>query len=95
MSMSTEQTGGAGCTRTVHIDGSEDLSGRYVVVQFTEGTGTNAKVSVVLISVETADVTVSYQKSGTKIDVWLVDGMPALTNEDMEVQVYDHVSTDE
>ncbi len=93
LTIGAENAGGAGYTRVVNIDATQDLAGKFLVVQFTEGAGTNAKVSVVMISATTADITVSYQTSGTKVDVWLVSGMPDLSGEDMNVQVYAYGST--
>jgi len=90
LTIGAENRGGAGYTRTISIDSAEDLSDKYLVVQFTEGTGANAKVSVVMVSVTGSDVTVSYQSSGTKVDAWLVSGMPDLAGEDMKVQVNGH-----
>jgi hypothetical protein len=52
LAIGAESAGGAGYTRTITIGGAnaQDLTGKYLVVQFTEGTGVNAKVSVVMIS---------------------------------------------
>jgi hypothetical protein len=91
----TESSGGAGRIRTITISGkeAENLEGKYLVVQFTEGTGVNAKVSVVMISSISKTVTVSYPAEGTLVEAWLTSGMPDLTKEDMGVEVYAHAKT--
>jgi len=94
LSIGEERAGGAGYTREIGIRSEHDLTGKYLVVQFTEGTGTNAKVSVVMISVTAPEATISYQKSGTDIDVWLVSAMPDLTGEDMRAEAYAHAYAD-
>ena len=95
LNIGEEKTGGAGNTRTITISGTQadKLEGKYLVVQFTEGTGVNAKVSVVMISSVSREVTVSYQKAGTVVDVWLTSGMPDLVGEDMGVAVFASAST--
>jgi len=97
LSIGAESTGGAGRTRTITIDGeeAEQLEGKYLVVQFTEGSGVNAKVTVVMISSISKTVTVSYQAAGTMVEAWLTSGMPDLTAEDMGVTVYAHARTDQ
>ena len=94
LSIGDETAGGAGYTRNIGIQSEHDLTGKYLVVQFTEGTGNNAKVSVVMISVTSPEATISYQKTGTEIDVWLVSAMPDLTGEDMRAEVYAHAYAD-
>ncbi len=90
LSIGTEGIGGAGRTRVITISGAEaeDLEGKYLVVQLTEGTGVNAKVSVMMISSISKAVTVSYQNAGTTVEAWLTSGMPELTSEDMGVMIY-------
>lgn len=97
LSIGDESSGGAGRVRTITIGGTEaeNLEGKYLVVQFTEGTGINAKVSVVMISSISKTVTVSYQASGTLIEAWLTSGMPNLVEEDMGVEVYSHARTNQ
>ncbi|ACL77312.1 immunoglobulin-like domain-containing protein [Ruminiclostridium cellulolyticum] len=92
LAIGTESKGGAGCTRTITIGGANagDLAGKYLVVQFTEGTGDNAKVSVVMISPASQSVTVSYQVDGTTVETWLTSAMPNLIDSDMGVIVYAH-----
>ncbi|GBG11238.1 putative metallophosphoesterase [Paenibacillus agaridevorans] len=93
LAIGEQQAGGAGYTRDIHIGGGQEWSGKYLIIQFTEGTGVNAKVSVVMVAATSAKTTVSYQKSETKVDAWLVSGMPDLVGEDMNVQVYAYGST--
>ncbi|HHW32508.1 MAG TPA: hypothetical protein GXX20_12705 [Clostridiaceae bacterium] len=90
-----ESTGGAGYTRIINISGTkaDDLTGKYLVVQFTEGTGVNANVTVIMMSVLSEEATVSYQAAGTKVEAWLASGMPDLVGENMGVTVYAYVST--
>jgi hypothetical protein len=99
LASSVEQAGGAGYTRDITIGGAyadaANLAGKYLVVQFTQGTGTTVKVSVVMISSISTSVTVSYPDSGTKVEAWLTGGgMPKLTETDLGVTVYANVTTD-
>jgi hypothetical protein len=85
-----ETAGGVGYTRDITIGGGKgnDLTSNYLVVQFTEGTGVNAKVSVVMIAPQKNVVSISYQKQGAKIDTWLTSGMPNLMEENMGVEIF-------
>ena len=65
-----ETSGGAGKVRTITI--SSRITCDWFVVQFTEGTGANAKISVIMVS-RGNTVTVSYP-AGTRIDVWAASG---------------------
>ena len=91
----SESSGGAGYIRTITVSGdkADDLAGKYLVVQFTEGAGVDALVSVIMVSSISEEVTVSYQTAGTKVEVWLTSGMPDLVGEDMSVTVYANAST--
>lgn len=93
LTIGKENTGGAGYTREISVTGSIVPENAYLAVQFTEGTGEAAKVSVVVTSLSDNKATVSYQKPGTKIEAWLVSGMPDLTGEDLNTEVYAHSST--
>ena len=97
LSIGTESAGGAGYVRTINIGGTNtgELSGKNIVVQFTEGAGANAKVSVVMISPKSTSITISYQKQGTRVESWLTSGMPDLTSEEMGVTVYAHADTNQ
>lgn len=90
LAMGNETAGGAGYTRDITIGGDKgnDLTGKYLVVQFTEGTGVNAKVSVVMIAPQKNKVTISYQKQGTEIETWLTSAMPNLIGENIGVKVF-------
>lgn len=90
LAMGNETAGGAGYTRDITIGGDKgnDLTGKYLVVQFTEGTGVNAKVSVVMIAPQKNKVTISYQKQGTEIETWLTSAMPNLIGGNMGVEVF-------
>ncbi|WP_160500690.1 Ig-like domain-containing protein [Paenibacillus dendrobii] len=90
LAIGTEVAGGAGYTRDIKIgeDKGNDLTGKYLAVQFTEGTGVNAKVSIVMIAPQKNEVTISYQKQGTKIETWLTSAMPNLIGENIGVEVY-------
>lgn len=90
LTIGEEVAGGAGRMRTVSIGGSEaaNLSGKYLVVQLTQGAGDDAKVSVVMISATGADTVVSYPVGGTRVEVWLTSGMPELSAEDMGIAVH-------
>jgi hypothetical protein len=92
----SEAPGGAGYTRDITITVDDiDLSGKYLLAEFTSGSGTSAKVSVVLISLSADSLTntISYQLAGTTVEVWLTDGMPNLTAGDTGVTTYAHAST--
>ncbi len=93
LTVGEETAGGAGFVREIGISGRGDLSGRYLVVQFTDGTGIGAKVSVVMISATDRTAAVSYQKSGTRVEVWLVSAMPDLAGENINARVHTYVST--
>ncbi|HHW32279.1 MAG TPA: hypothetical protein GXX20_11525 [Clostridiaceae bacterium] len=95
LEISAESTGGAGYIRTITISGTkaDDIAGKYLVVQFTEGTDVNAKVTVIMMSALSQEATVSYQIAGTKVEAWLTSGMPDLVGENMGVTVYAHAST--
>lgn len=90
LAIGNETAGGAGYTRDITIGGDKgkDLTGKYLVVQFTEGTGVNAKVSVVMIAPQKNEVTISYQKQGTEIETWLTSAMPNLIGENIGVEVF-------
>ena len=89
-----EQDGGIGKTRTINIVGGNyvNLAGKYLVLQFTEGAGENAKISIAVIPAVSA-TTVSYANQGTKIDVWLVSDMPDFIGEDMSSIILVRAST--
>lgn len=95
LEIGSESAGGAGYTRTITISGAkaDDLTGKYLVVQFTEGTGVNAKVTVIMMSALSQEATVSYQVAGTRVEAWLASGLPDLIGEDMGVTVYAYAST--
>lgn len=92
LAVGNESIGGAGRIRIITIGGSEsvNLEGKYLVVQITEGTGEEAKVSVVMISPQNQAVLVSYRVARTKVEVWITSGMPDLVGEDMDVEIYAH-----
>jgi len=85
-----ETAGGAGYTRDITIGGDKgnELTGKYLVVQFREGTGVNAKVSVVMIAPQKNEVTISYQKKGTETETWLTSALPNLIGENIGVEVF-------
>jgi hypothetical protein len=95
LAFGAEQSGGVGKTRAITISGEDaaDLAGKYLIVQFTEGAGANAKVSVVMIPATSGATTVSYAKAGTKVNAWLASGMPDLVGEDLGVTLYAYAST--
>lgn len=97
VAIGSEAYGGAGYTRDITISGDDiaNLGGKYLLAEFTSGSGTSAKVSVVLIklSADSLTSTVSYQASGTTVEVWLTDGMPDLSAEDPGVTMYAHAGT--
>ncbi len=97
LAIGPESAGGAGQTRTITIGGTKagNLTGKHLVVQFTEGTGEAAKVLVVMISAVNQTVSVSCQASGTKVEVWLASGMPDLVGENMGVEIYAHAVTNQ
>ena len=72
-----ETSDGAGVAREITCTG-DNFSGKYLVVQITEGSGESAKVSVVMVQADET-VTVSYQNSGAQLYVLITDGMPNLT----------------
>ncbi|WP_314584889.1 Ig-like domain-containing protein [Paenibacillus terrigena] len=90
LAIGQETAGGAGYTRDITIGGDKgnDVTGKYLAVQFTEGTGVNAKVSVVMIAPHKNVVMISYQKQGTQIDTWLTSGLPNLIGENIGVEVF-------
>ncbi|MFB9328003.1 Ig-like domain-containing protein [Paenibacillus aurantiacus] len=86
ISIGNQISGGVGYKRTISVDGG-DLTGKYLVVQYTEGSGARAKVSIAVV--DASDSTdISYQTDGTQIKVWLVSGIPNLTAADMGVTVF-------
>lgn len=95
LTIGEEKDGGAGKYRTIYI-GGQIFEGepKYLTVQFTEGEGENAKVSVIVTAANCSEINVSYQNPGTKVEVWLTDGMPNLAGNDLGVEVLAHASTD-
>lgn len=89
-----EKAGGAGYIREISIEGAEALEEAFLVVQFTEDQGEAAKVSVVMVPMKDKTAEISYQKAGTRIDVWLAGGMPNLTGEELGVEIYSNGSAD-
>lgn len=72
-----ETTGGIGYTRVVTADSaSVTTTGRYFLVQVTEGSGTSAKVSLVMVAADSGTTTISYATKGATVQVWLVSAMP-------------------
>lgn len=75
-----ERSGGVGFCRDVKITVDEecgkDLTGMYVLVQLTEGSGAEAKRSFIIFEATSCEFTISYARPGTKIDVFLTDGFP-------------------
>jgi len=94
LTLGSEYSGGAGYKRSITIGNAPDvLSGKYILVQLTEGSGTSAKISVVMISATDEEMTVSYQTAGTKIKAWLLSDLPnSLTASDLGVMVYAYTS---
>lgn len=92
LSIGGQSAGGAGHYREITITDTfgNGLSGKYLVIQYTSGTGENARVSVVMTELtdSSTSVTVSYQTAETAVEAWLTSGMPALTAEDLGVAVY-------
>lgn len=95
LTISEEENGGAGKYRTINIQGHIlDENPKYLTVQLTEGTGEDAKVSVITTTANCNEINVSYKNAGTKVEVWLTDGMPDLTGNDIGTKVYAYASTD-
>ena len=94
IAISNAAAGGAGFTRNITITAEKgaSLEGKYIVVQFTQGSGVDADVSVVVYKVVNHTSTISYNREDTVIDVWLASGMPKLTSEDMGAVLYTHAS---
>ena len=76
---------GVGQSRTITIGGTQSgsLSGKYLVVAITEGSGESAKVSVVMFALTGTTVDISYQTAGATIEAWIVgaNNMPTFTGE--------------
>jgi uncharacterized protein YjdB len=87
--------GGAGYVRDITMGYEEggSLAGKYLVVQLTKGTGVNASVSVMIYNVTSKTSSISYDNQSTGIKVWLTDGMPNLTAEDIEAEIFAYAAT--
>ena len=76
---------GVGRSRTITVGGSQkdNLSGKYLVVAITEGSGDTAKVSVVMFELTKSPANISYQTAGASVEAWLVNtsDMPSFTGE--------------
>ena len=83
LTIGAESNGGVGYTRTITVDGKSktNLDGKYLVTAITEGSGDNAKVSVVMFALTGTTASVSYQTKGATVETWIVsaDSMPTLT----------------
>ncbi len=92
LAIGDQAAGGAGYHRQVTITDVHDsgLNGKYLVIQYTSGTGENAKVSVVITELNDSSTTVgvSYQAAETAVAAWLTSGMPDLTGENLGVTVF-------
>jgi len=76
---------GVGQSRSITVGGTQSgsLSGKYLVVAITEGSGDTAKVSVVMFELTKSPVNISYQTAGATVEAWLVStgDMPSFTGE--------------
>lgn len=87
LSIGSESTAasGVGRSRTITVGGAQkdNLSGKYLVVAITEGSGDTAKVSVVMFELTKSPANISYQTAGASVEAWLVNtsDMPSFTGE--------------
>ena len=77
LTIGAESNGGVGYTRTITVGGN----GKYLVTAITEGSGDNAKVSVVMFALTGTTASVSYQTKGATVETWIVSAgsMPTFT----------------
>jgi|GEM_PF-5490208 len=87
LSISEAKEGGVGYTRTITVGGTKagTLTDKYLVAEVTEGSGTGAKVSVVMTALS-ATTNISYQSENAKVEAWIVgsSAMPSFTGTDIE-----------
>jgi hypothetical protein len=81
ISIGEESSGGAGKMRELTLIGA--LKGKYLAARITD----NGKVSAAFLPAEKS-VILSYQKTGAKIEAWIVDSEPALDGSDLGVDVF-------
>ncbi len=97
LSISAESNGGVGYTRTITVDGKSktNLDGKYLVTAITEGSGDNAKVSVVMFALTGTTASVSYQTKGATVETWIVsaNSMPKFTNGAIDGKFDAHATT--
>ncbi len=81
LTIGAESNGGVGYTRTITVGGTENLKNKYLVTAITEGSGDNAKVSVVMFALTGTTASVSYQTKGATVETWIVSAgsMPTFT----------------
>ena len=91
LSIGAESNGGVGYTRTITVGGN----GKYLVTAITEGSGDNAKVSVVMFALTGTTASVSYQTKGATVETWIVsaNSMPKFTNGAIDGKFDAHATT--
>ena len=95
LSINKESKGGVGYTRTITVGGTENLKNKYLVTAITEGSGDNAKVSVVMFALTGTTASVSYQTKGATVETWIVsaNSMPKFTNGAIDGKFDAHATT--
>ena len=91
LTIGAESNGGVGYTRTITVGGN----GKYLVTAITEGSGDNAKVSVVMFALTGTTASVSYQTKGATVETWIVsaNSMPKFTNGAIDGKFDAHATT--
>ena len=97
LTVGAETAGGVGQSRAITVGGTQsgNLSGKYLVVAITEGTGTSAKVSVVEFTLTGTAVNISYNKPNATVEAWIVsaDGVPSFTGTTIDGSFDAHATT--
>ena len=97
LTIGTESEGGVGYTRTITVGGtkSANLENKYLVTAITEGSGDNAKVSVVMFALTGTTASVSYETKGATVETWIVsaNSMPKFTADGIDCTFDAHDTT--
>jgi hypothetical protein len=97
VTIGAEQQSGKAYRRviTARQSGKLALAGKFFVVKFTEKGGSNSRTWSMAVPAEVRETTVWYYAKGTRVEVWLTDGIPAEPGvEETGIEVFAYAKSD-
>jgi hypothetical protein len=96
VNIGAEQKSGPAYKRVISAQdsGAASLVGKFLVIRFTEKAGPGANSWSMVIPAEVRETTVFYYRPGTKMEVWLTDGIPSNPGENKDVEVFAYTKSD-